>query len=177
MPKLFFTDCTITNLNRVNHQSDAFYALIDGRVVQNLVMDNAVYHHLINPRENKIKRLWLYKPHFRKSLIIVAAGSTSNTHKTIRNNSLTNFRRLILQPLLLSLLSWFFAWILLTVPIFFIYDTNISAGWNILETLAAGTGAAAGTLSCIYSCWLFVNMARLENWQPGLITADAKGEH
>lgn len=177
MPKLFFTDCTITNLNRVNHRSDAFYAIINGREVQNLIMDNEVYHHLINPRENKRKRLWLYKPHFKKSLIIAAAGSTSDTHNTIRNNSLTSLRRLILQLLLLILLAWYFAWILLIVPIFFIYDTNISAGWNILEALATGTGAAAGVLFCINAGWLFVKMARLESWQPGFITINAKGGH
>ena len=177
MPKFFFTDCTITNLNRINHRDDVFYAIINGHKVQNLVMDNAVYHHLINPRENNRKRLWLYKPFFKKSLTIAAAGSTSNIHKTVRNNSLTSLHRLILQLLLLSLLAWFFAWILLIVPIFFIYDTNIGAGWNILETLATGTGAAVGFLFCIYSRWLFVNMARLESWQSGIIMANAKRGH
>jgi hypothetical protein len=140
-------------------------------------MDNAVYHHLINPRESKRKRLWLCKPYFKKSLIIAAAGSASNSHKIMRNNSPTSLRKLTPQRLLLSLLAWLFAWILLIVPIFFIYNTNISAGWNVLETLTAGAGAAAGILFCTHSRWLFVNMARTENWQPGIITTDAKGGH
>lgn len=177
MPKLFFTDCTITNLSRVNHRSDSFHATINGRHTQKLVMNNVIYHHLTNPKENKIKRLWLYRPYFTKSLIIAAAGSTSDAKKTIRNDSLTSFHTLASRLLLLSLLAWFLAWILLIVPIFFVYDTNISKGWFLLETLTTGTGAAAGLLFLAYSRWLFVSMSQLESWQPGVITTPPRTEH
>lgn len=177
MQKLFFTDCTITNLSRTNHRSDSFHATVNGHKAQKLVMNNAIYHHLINPKENNIKRLWLYRPYFRKSLIIAAVGSASGAKKAIHNNSLTSFHVLAFRLILLSSLVWFLAWILLIVPVFFVYDANISKGWALLEMLTTGAGATAGLLFLVYSRWLHVRISQLESWQPELITAAPRAEH
>lgn len=170
VPKFFYTDCVITNLERFDFHIDEFTARINGRQTKRLAMTNDLYHYLMGSGHTTKTRLWFYDPGFNKALIVAAAKHFADEPKVLHNTSISNLRSFALKPLLVGLLAWFTAWALMVIPVFSWYGANAQKGVHLLETFTIQFGIAAAALLFGYALWVRIKMARLDNWQSGDVT-------
>lgn len=176
MPKFFYMDCVISNLERFDFHSDEFSACIDGRDVERLAMDNTIYLYLIGPGKNTRNRVCFYAPGFKKALTIARISDAADPQKVMCNTSLTSLSKLVFRPLIAGLLAWFAAWILMVVPVLSWYGANAPKGVDVLEVLTLQIGCVAATLLFAYSVWVALKTTRSSNWQSGGIAPYAKAQ-
>lgn len=167
MPKFFYTDCSITNLQRVDTKDNVFTALINGRKCERLVMDSEIYHYLLGPGKNTKSRIWFYDPGFRRPLTIVFAGGIAGTGFVARNLSLDTTYKLVTRPIVAGILAWFATWILLVIPVLGLYGASASQGIDLIETLAVGIGCATGAAFLASALWVVKRATKFGQWLPG----------
>lgn len=176
MPKFFYMDCSITNPLRTNLHAQAFTVLINGQKAEQLAMDNQTYHHILGADKNTISRVWLYDPGFRKLLTIAAVGNIEEPQHITRNSSLVTIYPLVVRPLIAGLLAWFFAWVVLAVPVLNIYGSNAHSGVSLLEKLTVMAGLITAAIFFAYSLWTKVKLSHLDSWAHGEISTSLKEE-
>lgn len=170
VPRLFNTDCLISDLKQVDFHSDEFSARINGCTVKRLAMSNEIYHHLTGANNTTKSRVWYYDPGFKKALTIAAVQQIGPGHKVLRNRTINSLHKLTARTLLAGLLAWFATWVLMAIPVLSWYGANAQKGVVLLETLSIQIGLAVATLCFSYLLWVRVKMNRLDSWQPGDIT-------
>lgn len=175
MPKFFYTDCTITNLQRVDSKDDVFTALINGRKCERLVMDNEIYHYLLGPGKNTKSRIWFYDPVFRRPLTIAFAGGIAGTGYIARNLSLDTTYKLATRPIIAGLLVWFATWVLLIIPVIVLNGATSSQAIHFIEPLAIGFGCVTAVAFLASALWVVKKTKRLDRWLPGDISRYTKG--
>ena len=174
MPRFFYKDCVVGNLQRVDHKGDVFTALIDGREASRLIMDNRVFHYLIGPGKNTKSRIWFYDPGFKKGLVIAGAGSDADGRNAERNKSFNTLYKIATRPIIAGVLAWFAAWVLLAAPVLTLYGGNARSGVHLLETATVVIGCGAAALFFAHALWVVNKMKSLDRWRAGSIDSHTK---
>ena len=174
MPRFFYKDCVVGNLQRVDHKGDVFTALIDGRKTSKLGMDNRIFHYLIGPGKNTKNRIWFYDPGFKKGLVIAGAGSDADGRNAERNKSFNTLYKIATRPIIAGVLAWFAAWVLLAVPVLTLYGGNASSGVDLLETATVVIGCGTAALFFAHALWVVSKMKSLDSWLAGSIDSYTK---
>jgi len=167
VPRFFYKDCVVSNLQRVDHKGDAFTALVDGRKAPRLIMDNRVFHCLIGPSRNTKSRIWFYDPGFKKGLVIAAVGGDAEGRNVVRNMSFNTQYKLATRPIISGILAWFTAWVLLSVPVLTLYGGNARSGVHLLETVTLVIGCGTAALFLAHALWVVNKMKKLDRWRAG----------
>ena len=167
MPRFFYKDCVVGNLQRVDHKGDVFTALIDGRKTSKLGMDNRIFHYLIGPGKNTKNRIWFYDPGFKKGLVIAAVGGDAEGRNVVRNMSFNTQYKLATRPIIAGILAWFAAWVLLAVPVLTLYGGNARSGVHLLETTTVVIGCGTAALFLAHALWVVNKMKNLDRWRTG----------
>lgn len=167
VPKLFYTDCVITELKKIDFHRDEFTARINGRTAKRLAMTHDLYHHLMGADCSGKSRVWFYDPGFNKALVIAAVRPAGQEHSMLRNRAIISPYKMLFRTLLAGLLAWFTTWALLAIPVLSWYGANAPKGILVLETLSIQIGAGVAGLYWIYQLWVRAKINRLDSWQPG----------
>lgn len=167
MPRFFYKDCVVSNLQRVDHKGDVFTALVDGRKAPRLIMDNRVFHCLIGPSKNTKSRIWFYDPGFKKGLVIAGVGGDAEGRNVVRNMSFNTQYKLATRPIIAGILAWFTAWVLLAVPVLNLYGGNTRSGVHLLETVTLVIGCGTAALFLAHALWIVNKMKKLDRWRAG----------
>ena len=167
MPRFFYKDCVVSNLQRADHKGDVFTAFIDGRKASRLIMDNRVFHYLIGPGKNTKNRIWFYDPGFKKGLVVAGVGGGAEFRNVERNMSFNTQYKLATRPIIAGILAWFAAWVLLTVPVLTLYGGNARNGVHFLETTTVVIGCGTAALFLAHALWVVNKMKNLDRWRTG----------
>lgn len=167
MPKFFYKDCVVSDLQRVDPKSDVFTALIDGRKIPRLAMDNRVFHYLIGPGKDTKSRIWFHAPGFNKGLVIAGAGGNADGSHVERNMTLNTQYRLMTRPIIAGILAWFAAWVVLIVPVLNLYSVTPSKGMELLGIVSVAFGCGVGALFLGKALWVVHKTNTLERWRAG----------
>ena len=167
VPKLFYTDCVITELKKIDFHRDEFTARINGRTAKRLAMTHDLYHHLMGADRSAKSRVWFYAPGFNKALVIAAVRPAGQEHSVLRNRAIISPYKMLFRTLLAGLLAWFTTWTLLAIPVLSWYGANAPKGVLVLETLSIQIGAGVAALYLSYQLWVRAKINRLDSWQPG----------
>ena len=167
MPRFFYKDCVVSNLQRIDHKGDVFTALVDGRKAPRLIMDNRVFHCLIGPSKNTKSRIWFYDPGFKKGLVIAGVGGDAEGRNVVRNMSFNTQYKLATRPIIAGILAWFTAWVLLAVPVLTLYGGNAQSGVHLLETATVLIGCGTAALFFAHALWVVNKMKNLDRWRTG----------
>lgn len=176
VPRFFYSDCAITNLDRLDFNGDEFSARVDGGKIERLVMDNNIFHYLMGLGANTKSRILFYDPGFKKPLTIAGVDDISTKHKIIRNASLSSLYKLAFRPLVSGVLAWFAAWALMIIPVLYLYGATPHKGVTMLETLSIQIGAVVGLLFLAHSTWVTMKISRSSSWALGKISPYTKKE-
>ena len=176
MPRFFYLDCAITNLDKLDFNGDEFSARINEIKIERLAMDNNIFHYLMGLGANTKARILFYDPGFKKPLTIAGVDDIFTNHKIIRNASLSSLYKFAFRPLVSGVLAWFAAWALMIIPVLYLYGATPHKGVTMLETLTIQIGVVVGVLFLAYSTWVTMKLSRSSSWALGDISPYTKKE-